>query len=142
MIAVQVFQALLFTAILGLPVVAWVLGRRSRKDADQKQTAGRRAALILLRIQTLLPLPYFVFDNLFSAASTASPSALQQFLARSVPIVFSSAILGEVLTIPVVWMWIRYGQGKERVISVLISVLSALFILLLVMVGGAAGGAA
>jgi hypothetical protein len=133
LIAYRLFQTLLAAAVLGILIAAWAIGRRSRKSIDQKPSPGRRTAIILLRLQALLPLPSFVFDNLdqrflelHSFGSIGSGS-----------IVFFSALLGEVLTVPVIWMWVRYGEGKERVIGVSTSVLCALLILLLVMIGGA-----
>lgn len=129
MIAVRVSQILLAAAALGLLISAWVIGRRSTKTVDEKQPRGRQAATILLRIQTLIPLPLFAWDNL------ASVDPMQhRFPLDPGRIIFSLALLGEVLTVPIVWMWVRYGQDKQRVIGVLTSVLCALFIILLVMV--------
>jgi hypothetical protein len=130
LIFARVFQTVLTVVVLGFPIAVWAVGGRSQKGANQKQSAGRRAAVILLGIQTLLPLAPFSYDMLTQVGSAP-------IIPWSGQIIFFSALLGEVLTIPLIWMWVRYGLGKERWIGGLISVLCALFILLLVMVGGA-----
>ena len=134
MLLFWVFQTVVAAAMLGLLITAWVIGRLPRESADQKPSSGRRAAILLLRIQTLVPLPLFALDNLISVDPTQQQFLLFHWSSR---IIFYLALLGEVLIIPVIWMWVRYGHGKRRVIGVLTSVLCALLILLLVAVSAA-----
>jgi len=119
-------------AVLGLLIAAWVIGKRPRESADQKSSTGKRAATLLLRIQTLVPLPLFVWDTLTSVDPTQN-----RVPPYSGTIIFYAALLGEMLTIPIIGMWLWYGKGKQRVIGVVVSILCALFIIILVMVGGA-----
>lgn len=129
MLLFWVFEIVAASAVLGLLIAAWIIGRRPRTSADQKPSTGKRTAILLLRIQTLVPLPLFALGNMISVDPTQHRSP-----PYSGTIILYAALLGEVLTIPIIGMWLRYGQGKQRVIGVAMSIVCALFIILLVVI--------
>lgn len=124
-------------AILGLFVGAWIIGKGPHTGADQKPSTGKRVAILLLRIQTFIPLPIFAWINMHSV--DPRQNRLPAYYETSI---FYLVLTGVVLTVPVIVLWGLYGKGKQRVIGGVMSVLCVLFIIFLAMIGGAAGAAA
>lgn len=130
MIGFRLFQIFLFAFALLLPILTLYMLRQNRGISDRD--IGR-TGLILLQVQTVLPIPLCIVDNL--SQENLQLIARFSFLALTLKLLW---LLGYGLAVPVMLLCLRSKQTWIRTYGCAIGIACCLYLFILTVIGSAA----